>query len=111
MATNEIRSRIRGLGMGLVAWGFALLAGIRNRNPDSDPSDSPRPRPSLDLNTASREEFRLLAGIGERAAANLVARREALGRYETVEEVLGTPGVGEGTFERIRAALRVEREP
>ncbi len=62
----------------------------------------------LDLNTASQEALESLPGIGPTKAEDILAYREAQGRFTSVEELLNVSGIGEATVESIREYLYVE---
>jgi len=53
------------------------------------------PGETLDLNTATAAQLRLLPGIGEKLSAAIVTWREENCPFRTVEELLQVPGIGE----------------
>jgi competence protein ComEA len=53
----------------------------------------------ININTASAEELTALPGIGEQKAAAIVEYREANGPFQTVEDLLLVPGIGETTLD------------
>ena len=55
----------------------------------------------LDLNDASAGELICLPGIGPAKAEAIIARRTELGGFQTREDVLSVPGIGEATLEKI----------
>ncbi len=61
----------------------------------------------VNLNRASAEELETLPGIGPSRAQAIVRWREEHGRFRRVEDVLGVPGVGPATLERLRPLVRV----
>jgi len=54
------------------------------------------------LNTATTAELERLPGIGEVLALRIVARRESNGPFETVEDLLDVPGIGERKLTALR---------
>ena len=62
----------------------------------------------LDLNTATAEELTALPGIGEVLAGRIVAYREEVGAFTSVEELLQVDGIGEKRFEAIRDYITLE---
>ncbi len=61
----------------------------------------------LDLNSATVEQLEQLPGIGPSKAADIIAYRQNLGGFDTIEQILEVPGIGEATFERIKDMIAV----
>lgn len=61
----------------------------------------------VNLNRASAAELETLPGIGPARARAIIRWREEHGRFRKVEDVLGVPGVGPATLERLRPLVRV----
>jgi competence protein ComEA len=61
----------------------------------------------VNLNRASAQELETLPGIGPARARAIIRWREEHGRFRRVEDVLGVPGVGPATLERLRPLVRV----
>ena len=59
----------------------------------------------FDLNTADALGFESLQGVGPVLAARIVAYREDHGPFESVEDLLDVPGIGESKLAGIRDAL------
>ena len=62
----------------------------------------------LNLNRATAEELAGLPGIGAELAGRIVACREERGGFESVEEIMEVPGIGEGKFAALEGRLTVE---
>ena len=62
---------------------------------------------TVNLNTAGLEELMSLPGIGAAYAQRIIEYREKNGPYKRVEDLLNVKGIGEKTFEKIRARLTV----
>ena len=62
----------------------------------------------ININTAEKEELMLLSGIGETLAGNIVQYREANGGFQTVDDLIHVPKIGEKTLDNIRAYITVE---
>ncbi len=92
----------------------ALAIAIPGNTPDVQ-QVSPQPglaTPSsdnpLDLNTATLEQLDLLPGIGPTRAADIIAYRTQHGSFKTIDEIMNVSGIGQATFDRIKAMINVE---
>ncbi len=61
----------------------------------------PASRIELDLNSASEMELSLVPGIGPKLAHRIVANRERLGDFPTLESLDRVHGIGPRTIQRI----------
>ncbi len=61
----------------------------------------------LDLNQATAEDLRLIPGIGESSAQEIVDHRERRKGFRSVEELKNIKGIGEKTFQSIKPYLAV----
>ncbi|MCW5769839.1 MAG: helix-hairpin-helix domain-containing protein, partial [Phycisphaeraceae bacterium] len=61
----------------------------------------------LDLNRADLAQLELLPGVGPATAARIVAYREQIGGFRTVDELSGVRGIGPRTMERLRERVMV----
>ena len=81
----------------------------------SDASDDGAPALSLladgglvvDLNRATEQDLRRLSGIGSGRAKAILALRQKLGRFKTVDDLLRIKGFGKTTLRRLRPQLKV----
>ena len=73
-----------------------------SRNAGSSPDSG-----LVDLNTASVDLLETLPGIGEVRAQAIVDDRELNGPFRSVEEVIRVQGIGDATYNNIRALVRV----
>lgn len=62
----------------------------------------------LDINTASQEALESLPGIGPSKAAEIIAYRDLLGPFISVDDLLNVPGIGPSILESIREYLVIE---
>lgn len=60
----------------------------------------------LSLNQATESELETLPGVGPVLARRIVDFRETHGRYETVEDLLEVPGIGEAKLASLRDLVR-----
>ncbi len=61
----------------------------------------------VDLNAATPEQLDALPGVGPATAAAIVAHRQEIGRYASVDELLDVRGIGPAKLEAIRALVTV----
>jgi competence protein ComEA len=61
---------------------------------------------SISLNTSTAKELEALPGVGAVLADRIVAHRTANGRFNTVEDLLDVPGIGEAKLAAIRDLVR-----
>ena len=64
----------------------------------------------ININTASQFELESLPGIGPTTAQAIIAHREENGPFATIEDIVDVPGIGSGTFERIKDLITVGGE-
>jgi len=62
----------------------------------------------LDLNEASQEALESIPGIGPSKAQDILAYKETIGRFTSLDELLNVSGIGEATLEMLRDYLFVE---
>lgn len=62
----------------------------------------------ININTADVETLSKLYGIDEKFGQRIVDYRAEHGRYETIEEIMKVPGIGDGMFGRIKDNITVE---
>jgi competence protein ComEA len=86
----------------LVDGGGADAGGV------ADPSAVPGgPPPKLDLNAATTADLEALPGIGPVLAQAILDHRRRLGRFRSVEDLLGVRGIGERRFADLRDRVTV----
>lgn len=59
----------------------------------------------IPLNTADQAALETIPGIGPVTATAILAHRQEIGRFESLEQLLDVDGIGPATFESIRAYL------
>jgi competence protein ComEA len=60
----------------------------------------------LSINTASVEQLQELPGVGPVLAERIVEHRESNGRFDTVEDLLDVPGIGEAKLAALSDLVR-----
>jgi comEA protein len=63
---------------------------------------------SINLNTASREEFMKISGIGEKTAGNIFSYRAKNGKFKTLDELMNVKGIGEAKFAKFKKYLFIK---
>lgn len=75
---------------------------------------APAPRRShqglLDLNRATEQDFDALPGIGPKLAERIMAHRQSVGAFHSLDELRSVKGIGKKKFERIRPLVKVTPE-
>ncbi|MDP1946257.1 MAG: helix-hairpin-helix domain-containing protein [Nitrospirota bacterium] len=75
---------------------------------------APAPRRSrqglLDLNRATEQDFDALPGIGPKLAERILAHRQSVGAFHSLDELRAVKGIGKKKFERIRPLVTVTPE-
>ncbi len=56
----------------------------------------------ISLNTASAQDLTELPGVGEATAAAIVAHRESIGSFTSVDQLLDVKGIGPAKFDAIK---------
>ncbi len=62
----------------------------------------------ININTATIEELRLLPGIGDSTAKNILAYRKANGPFKTLNDVVKVKGIGEKKLKKFQGYLKLE---
>lgn len=62
----------------------------------------------LNLNTASKEELMLIDGIGEKTADKIIAYRESIGQFTSLEQLLEIEGIGDKKLALWRRYLKLK---
>ena len=73
-----------------------------------DPADRSPDLP-VDVNSAGVDRLTDLPGVGQVLATRILAHRETHGPFETLEELLDVPGIGEGKLAGLRDHAVVRR--
>lgn len=74
---------------------------------ESASSQVPVNSTKINLNYASQEEIEQLNGIGPSKAQAIIQYREENGLFQTIDEVLNVPGIGEKTLENMKESIQL----
>jgi len=69
---------------------------------------APEARP-IDINTADGAALESVPGIGKSLSQRIVAFREKNGAFQSVDDLLKVPGIGEKSIQRLRPYLTVSK--
>lgn len=73
------------------------------------PSANHQPARAIDLNRATAEELEQVRGIGPALAARIIARRDEVGGFGRVEDLIEVRGIGPVTLQSMRGRFFVRR--
>ena len=59
-------------------------------------------------NTATEADFQTISGIGQKRAQDIIAYREANGRFKSVDELKNVSGIGAKTLEELKEYVTVD---
>jgi competence protein ComEA len=65
----------------------------------------------IDLNTADIAELINLPGIGEDRAKAIIAYRNQIGGFKTIDQIQDIEGIGPATFEKLKGLITVSTPP
>lgn len=61
----------------------------------------------VNINTADEDELSSLSGIGEKTAEKIIRYREEHGPFQTTEDLMNVPGIGESKYALIKDSICV----
>lgn len=82
---------------------YSYVDGNTQTNSDAETSVSF----PINLNTCTKEELMAIDGIGDARAEAILAYRDKLGGYTSVEQLKDISGIGDKTFEKIAPYVTV----
>jgi competence protein ComEA len=98
----------------LLAAAVLVLLAYRGYGPRfaARPSDHfPPASNTVDLNTADKTELLQIPGVGPSLANAILTHRQAVGRFDRVDDLTNVKGVGPKTLDKLRHWVRVGEEP
>ncbi len=75
----------------------------KNEITEAQPSKFP-----VNINTASKEEFMTIRGIGPVTADKIIEYRTEKGKFNSVSELKNVKGIGDKTLEKIKGEVTIE---
>jgi competence protein ComEA len=88
---------------------LALVAGPALVAAPAASEAAPAKDETVDLNTATEEELQTLPGVGPALAKRIVEFRKEHGDFTRVEDLLKVQGIGEKSFEKLKARVTVSK--
>lgn len=82
-------------------------AGITDAKAEAFVSEQPADKEKVNLNTADAALLQTLPGIGASRAADIIAWREANGRFDTIEDIMKVSGIKQAAFEKLKDRITV----
>jgi competence ComEA-like helix-hairpin-helix protein len=89
----------------MAVW-YLAAGGLRGGLVDHDAPPAIPLRFTVDLNTAASGELSQLPGVGPALARRIVDHRALHGPFQSPDELLDVPGIGETTLDRLLPHLR-----
>lgn len=62
----------------------------------------------VNLNTATEADFQTISGIGQKRAQDIIAYREANGKFNSVDDLKNVTGIGAKTLEKLKEYVTVD---
>ena len=62
----------------------------------------------ININTAAKEDFQALHGIGEALSLAIIEYRDKNGHFSQIEDIMLVPGIGKAKFSDIREYISIE---
>ena len=82
-------------------------ACIEEKGKDIEEENSSEDKKIININTASKEEFMTLTGIGESKAIAIINYRKDNGQFKTIENLKDVSGIGNNMYEKIKDSITV----
>ena len=61
----------------------------------------------VDINSAGIDELKSLPGIGEKTAEKIINKRNELGEFNTLEDLMLAPGIRSKAFEKLLSYIQI----
>ena len=91
----------------LLTFGLSSLASAKDASPGKT---IPVLEGKININTAIAKELKMLSGIGEKTAANVIEYRTQNGNYTEPKSLLKVKGMGKKTLEKTKEYIIFEGE-
>ncbi len=91
----------------LAATPTAVLSQAAPGGDTAVPGSTSSPDGLININQAGLAELDALPGIGPSTAEKIIAYRNSVGLFATIEEIMNVPGIGEAKFDQIKELITV----
>ena len=92
----------------MLALAGSTVAPVSAAPPATPKAAASEARP-IDLNTADSSALESVPGIGKSLSQRIVAFREKNGGFQSVDDLLKVPGIGEKSIQKLRPYLTVAK--
>jgi competence protein ComEA len=75
---------------------------VDNDIPIIDGGNTSNANDKIDINSATNTELETLPGIGPSTSKNIIDYRTEISEFETTEDIMNVPGIGEATYNEIK---------
>ena len=103
---QRVVATLVGIGLAAMAVWFVTAGGLTGGLVAYDSPPQATTGYTVDLNLASRVELVQLPRVGPALADRIIAYRETVGPYRSVDDLLDVPGIGEVTLNSLKPFLR-----
>lgn len=98
-----------GSGLFLIFQKQASSIKVEEKSDNTASTQAHQPEKKINLNTAGQEDLESLSGIGPVLAQRIIAFRDDIGEFGTIEEIKEVQGIGDSLFEKIKDQITVEQ--
>lgn len=105
-ALQQVVAVLAAVGLTALAIWFVAAGGLTGGLVAYDTAPQGTTGYSVDLNTASHAELLQLPRVGPALADRIIERRETIGPYRSIDELLDVPGIGAATLADVTPFLR-----
>jgi competence protein ComEA len=103
------RSKIPTALLLVLTLALAGAATLLSAAPSAAPKAAASEARPIDINTADSAAFESVPGIGKSLSQRILAFREKNGAFQSVDDLLKVPGIGEKSIQKLRPYLTVAK--
>jgi competence ComEA-like helix-hairpin-helix protein len=105
-ALQKVVAGLAVIGLAALAAWFVAAGGLTGGLVAYDTAPQGTTGYSVDLNTASHAELLQLPRVGPALADRIIERRETIGPYRSIDDLLDVPGIGGVTLADVKPFIR-----